>query len=76
MKSVRLLNFAQMADFRGTPEEIIETSADTPMQLYHELGIPFQLRELRIAVNHEFTGAESPLESGDVVAFLPPFAGG
>ena len=30
----------------------------------------------RIALNNEIISGESPLRSGDEIAFLPPFAGG
>ena len=76
MKRIRLLNFAQIAESRGASEEWIESCADTPNELHHELGLPFRMTELHVAVNHEFTGADSPLRDGDIVAFLPPFAGG
>jgi molybdopterin converting factor small subunit len=76
MKRIRLLNFAKIAEFRGTSDEWIETLAETPAQLHHELSLPFSLRDLRVAVNHEFAGTESALRDGDVVAFLTPFAGG
>ncbi len=76
MKRIRLLNFAQIADLRGVSEEWVETRADTPEQLLRELGLPLRMTNLCVAVNHEFTGADSSLRDGDVVAFLPPFAGG
>ncbi len=76
MKRIRLLNFARIADLRGVSEEWVESGADTPKQLHQELGLPIRITDLRVAVNHEFASADSPLKDGDVVAFLPPFAGG
>ena len=65
MKTIRLLYFAQLADQRGTAED-----------LHAELAIDYPLAELRVAVNHAFADATSPLHDGDTVAFLVPFAGG
>lgn len=76
MKTIRLLYFAQLADQRGTAEETVETAADTAADLHAELAIDYPLAELRVAVNHAFADATSPLHDGDTVAFLVPFAGG
>jgi molybdopterin converting factor small subunit len=31
---------------------------------------------LRVAINQQFAGADTPLEDGDELAFLPPISGG
>ncbi len=31
---------------------------------------------LRVAINQQFTAADTPLEDGDELAFLPPISGG
>lgn len=33
-------------------------------------------RGVRVAVNHVVVGADTPLQPGDEIAFLPPFTGG
>jgi molybdopterin synthase sulfur carrier subunit len=31
---------------------------------------------VRVAINHEFAALDTPLSSGDELAFLPPISGG
>ncbi len=72
--------FALLRDQAGRREERIDTASRTPRELYEELRVrhSFGLKaeQLRVAINDEFGEWTDPLKSGDVIAFLPPVAGG
>jgi molybdopterin synthase sulfur carrier subunit len=48
----------------------------TPRQLWEDLQLPDQFDNVRIAINHQFASADTPLRAGDELAFLPPISGG
>ena len=79
-KTIHILYFAILREQRGLTEESVETQADTPLQLYHELrerhGFTLGPRELKVAINDEFQGWETALSDQARIAFLPPVAGG
>jgi len=57
------------------------TAADTaapctPRQVWAALQLPGSLETTRVAINQQFAGADSPLQGGDELAFLPPISGG
>jgi molybdopterin converting factor subunit 1 len=72
--------FALMREQAGRSEEIVESSAATPSDLYEELmarhGFTLTRTQLKVAVNSEFAEWSRPLCSGDAVVFIPPVAGG
>ena len=76
----RLLYFASLADRAGRTEEVRESAALTPRELYAEVaaahGFGMPLERLRVAVNGDFTGWDHALAEGDEVVFLPPVSGG
>ena len=49
---------------------------DTPRRLFAELGLPGSLEQMRVAINQQFADADTPLQAGDELAFLPPISGG
>ncbi len=72
--------FGQLVDVMGNPEETRSVTAQTSDELLHQLKtqyaighIPFQL-----AINQKLIDGEEniKLSEGDVVALLPPYAGG
>ena len=77
---VRLLYFASLADRAGRAEEVVETSASSPRDLYAEVarahGFTFPVERLRVAVNGALTAWDHALAEGDEVVFLPPVSGG
>jgi molybdopterin converting factor small subunit len=79
-KQVQVRYFAILREQAGCGEEIVETKAATPAALYDELsgrhGLNVPAGRLRVAVNDDFVGWNSPLAAGDRVVFVPPFAGG
>ena len=48
----------------------------TPRQLWMELQLQGDITSVRIAINQEFATVDTPLSSGDELAFLPPISGG
>lgn len=79
-RRLRVRYFALLREQAGRAEEILETSARSPAELYAELRSrhPFTLPPelLRVAVNEEFGDWSQPLADGDVIVFIPPVAGG
>jgi len=72
--------FAILREQARRADELRETSASTPGALYAELqaahGLSLPATLLRVAVNEEFCGWDTPLAEGDRVVFIPPVAGG
>ncbi len=80
MIQLKVEYFAVLREQRGAAEELVETVAATPADLYAELAERHALQApretLRVAVNEEFCDWDSALANGDVVVFIPPVAGG
>jgi|JI10StandDraft_1071094.scaffolds.fasta_scaffold1642749_1 molybdopterin converting factor small subunit len=76
---VRILSFGPLREARGVSEEQIEVEAGTSVSaLYarlfprqHEGGLP-----VSYVRNLEHTSADTQIEDGDELAFLPPVGGG
>jgi molybdopterin converting factor small subunit len=72
--------YALMREQAGRSEEILDTSAATPADLYCELtaryGFTLARAQLKVAVNSEFSDWYRRLATGDAVVFIPPVAGG
>lgn len=79
-KSIKVLYFAIMKDERGVEAETIETNANTALALYLELQEKHRLtidaNSLVVAINDEMSTWQDILNPNDIVAFLPPVAGG
>ena len=76
----QILYFGLLAERRGLSEERMDSASATPAAIYAELNAAYQLgigpAHLRVAVNDEFVSWDHPLQSGDMLAFLPPMSGG
>ncbi len=78
--NITVLYFAQLKQNRGLAEESVETDGGTVGGLYqslaeqHSLGLPIE--QIRTARNEVFCRPETPLEDGDIIAFMPPMSGG
>jgi len=77
---LKIQYFALMREQAGRSEETLETSAATPADLFSELnaryGFTLSQKQLKVAVNSEFSEWTRPLSAGDAVVFIPPVAGG
>lgn len=49
---------------------------DTPRHLWTALALPGDPGTVRVAINQRFAAADTPLQPGDELAFLPPISGG
>ena len=80
MTRVRLHYYALFREQAGRHEEIVETGARTPAELYVELarrhGFKLPLSQLKVAVNSAFSDWNRALADGDEIVFIPPVAGG
>jgi molybdopterin converting factor small subunit len=76
----KLLYFASLADRAGRAEEMRDTSAQAPRDLYAEIarqhGFSFPADRIRVAVNGALVGWDHALTDGDEIVFLPPVSGG
>jgi molybdopterin converting factor small subunit len=78
MPKVTLLYFGAIRDITGLGSEE-STAPDTLEALHRELLSRYSglgAIRFRYSVNESLISGERKLESGDVVALLPPFAGG
>ena len=77
---LRVRYYALMREQAGRSEELLETSAGTPVDLYAELAARYAFtlsrEQLKVAVNSEFSDWSRVLAPGDAVVFIPPVAGG
>jgi molybdopterin converting factor small subunit len=77
---LRVHYYALMREQAGRSEEMLETSAATPADLYGELagryGFTLTREQLKVAVNSEFSDWSRKLAANDAVVFIPPVAGG
>lgn len=78
---IKILYFAELRDALGMSEEDVETNAASIGALASELAarhdaIRARLAFLRFARNEAFASNEETIAGGDVIALLPPVAGG
>ena len=80
VRTLRVLYFGLLAERRGLSDESVASTAETPAALYAELDglhrLGLETKNFRAAVNDEFASWDGKIESGDVIAFLPPMSGG
>ncbi len=79
-KQVQVQYFAVFREKRGCSQETIETTAATARDLYEELRTRYDFhlmpQHLKVVINEEFQPWETPIQSHDVIVFIPPVAGG
>jgi molybdopterin converting factor small subunit len=77
---LKIQYYALMREQAGRSEEILESTASTPADLYEELaaryGFTLSRDRLKVAVNGEFSDWSRSLNVHDAVVFIPPVAGG
>ena len=81
MKNVQVLYFAAVADLVGRREEQASVEASTIEELAAELerrheALRGRLANVRFAVNEAFVRGPDAFCDGDVIAIIPPVAGG
>ncbi len=79
-KTVTVEYFAKLSAEAGMESEEVATTAATLTGLWEECRLrhhfSLDLPHIKPALNHEFSSWETPLETGQHIAFMPPFAGG
>lgn len=78
---IRILYFAALREAAGKEGETVAlpngaTAASVYAQLAAQYGFTLPQERLRCAVNHRFAAWETALKAGDILAFIPPVAGG
>jgi len=79
---IRILLFAGLREQAGWAEQqwLANPNDDarlTPRQLWLKLQLPGDLDQaVRVSINRQFADADTPLQPGDELAFLPPISGG
>jgi molybdopterin converting factor subunit 1 len=81
--TIQLLYFAAVRDLAGKGEETMALSPDVrtiaALRAHVEIAVPAlagRLDAVRWAKNEVFVGMDATLSDGDVVALIPPVAGG
>ncbi len=78
--TLRIHYFALLREQRGLSEETLTTSAPTAAALYDELrarhAFTLPADRLRVAINNDFAPWNTPLADQQILAFIPPVAGG
>ena len=81
-RAIRILLFAELREQAGWAEQHWPADPEsaavlTPRQLWFHLKLPGTLdQRVRVAINQQFADADTPLQPGDELAFLPPISGG
>lgn len=77
---IQIKYFAALREQAGKGEEIIDTNAGNPQNIYQELkdkyNFSLQVSELQVAINDNYENFNYVLKEMDTVVFIPPVAGG
>jgi len=81
--TITILYFAAVRDLverseeqLALPEDVQTIDALASFLVQHRPALEGRLRTVRFARNEAFVTGEEPLQDGDVVALIPPVAGG
>jgi sulfur-carrier protein len=79
-KSIHIQYYAALREAAGREQETVTSSAGTAADLFREMArmrdIPFDLSSLTVALNDQVVSWSTPVNDGDTVVFLAPYAGG
>jgi molybdopterin synthase sulfur carrier subunit len=75
---VKILFFGILSEAAGKQEMILNNISDSKTLQNHLKSLIPGLKDytFRMAINQEFIDSNHTLKDGDVVAIMPPFAGG
>jgi sulfur-carrier protein len=78
--NIHIQHYAELAAVVGSTDQAWCTEQTTLRGVYQELqqryAIRFSESQIKPVRNDSFVAWEQSIESGDVIAFLPPFSGG
>ena len=76
----RIEYYAQLRDEAACSNEVVESEASTPSELFVELnalhGFSLEQAQLTVAINDSFAKWTNKLSDDDLIVFMPPMAGG
>ncbi|MEE9572894.1 MAG: MoaD/ThiS family protein [Candidatus Neomarinimicrobiota bacterium] len=77
-KKVKILFFGILREAAGKQEMILNDINDSETLQNHLVSLIPGLKDytFRLAINQEFIDSNCTLKEGDIVAVMPPFAGG
>lgn len=77
---ITVLYFASLAERAKTDSETLDVTTCEVVAIYEQLsakyGFDLPQDKVAVAINHEFASWQDVITSGDVLAFIPPVAGG
>ncbi|WP_088103690.1 molybdopterin converting factor subunit 1 [Halalkalibacter urbisdiaboli] len=76
---IRVLLFADLGEIAGQRDLSIELETGTVDQVKAKLQEQYPAMELdqaMVAINEEYAEPDTPVKTGDIVAFIPPVSGG
>ena len=75
--TVKLLAFAQTRDLLGFHERTLDCApGDTPRTILARLAPTLDPAALRVAVDGEYAGWDTPIGTATEIALIPPVSGG
>ncbi|OUT72191.1 MAG: molybdopterin converting factor subunit 1 [Synechococcus sp. TMED19] len=77
--TIDVLLFAALREQAGWARRtVLLTGSATPLQCWKQLQLGSEQipTNIRVAINQRFAAADSSLQAGDELAFLPPISGG
>lgn len=78
--TITVLYFASLAEIVQRDEEVLTVDSGDLIKIYQYLsdryGFTLSQDELAVAINHHIADWHTPANDGDVIAFIPPVAGG
>lgn len=79
-KNLTILYFASLAEQADKDEENFSFSGDSLSELYQQLSQHYHFdlpqTKLAVAINHEIVNWQTTIHDRDIIAFIPPVAGG
>ncbi len=74
---INVLAFAQAVDALGFREREIEADpTESPREILHRLAPDLETKNLRVALDQEYTDWDHPIGNGRELAVIPPVSGG
>ena len=77
---IKVLYFASLQENAKKNEEVLELDCKNAKELYLHLkdkyDFELSLDDLKVAINEKYSNFEVELKNDDVIAFIPPIAGG
>ena len=78
-RTLQVLLFASLRDQAGWDEQCVllpDQDVVTAEDIWHQLNLGPRPVSVQISINQQLVNALTPVQTGDEVAFLPPFTGG